>query len=290
MLLADRTVIIVDPDPDATEPLSLHLRREGARCFVARDAENAVWGARETLPDVIVSELELPGSAGEKLAAELRSTPECVGVPALGLSAKRELLARAQARPGGMEKYLLKPARTSDVIDAICCLLGTRRQPAPNLLPSLEEIAESLEQHDYRYLLAALNAPSAYRYTALLRGESGELRSVWTYDRQHPVVDCFGFEVAVDETPCASVLKERQSLLIDDAENGSHVPREQQHPSMRAFVGVPLLDQGAEVAGVLCHFDAEPRRPDGTAFDLFTRVARLFAFVQRKQRKNTDKP
>jgi two-component system OmpR family response regulator len=289
MLLADRTVIIVDPDPETTEPLSLHLRREGARCFVARDAGNAIWGARETLPDVIVSELELPDSAGETLAAELRSTPECVGVPALGLSANDELLRRVQARHGGIEKYLRKPARPAQVMDAICCLLGTRRQPAPNLLPSLEELAESLEQHDYRYLLAALNAPTAYRFTAFLRSEAGALRSVWTYDRQRPIVDSFGFHVAVDETPCALVLKERESLLIDDTQNGSHVPRAQHHPDMRAFVGVPLSDESAEPSGVLCHFDPEPRRPDGTAFDLFTRVARLFAFVQRKQQRNTDK-
>ena len=46
MLLADRTVLLVDADTAVLDLLAAELKGQGARCFPARDAETAVWGAR----------------------------------------------------------------------------------------------------------------------------------------------------------------------------------------------------------------------------------------------------
>src|SRR5687767_3003599 len=190
MLLAARTVVIVDPDAPSAEAISQHLRSLGARCFHAHDAASAAWGVRETLPDVIVSELELPDRDASALIRELRRAPECTSVPAIGLSSNRQLLARAQALPEPFEKYLAKPAPLLDLSDAICCVIGSS-VPGGRVYPTLEDLGESLEQHDYRRLLRTLNTLGSYRYTALLRNDAGELHSVWTFDREHPAIDRF---------------------------------------------------------------------------------------------------
>jgi CheY-like chemotaxis protein len=285
MLLADRTVVIVDPDAASTDVVAQHLRSQGARCFHARDAATAAWGVRETLPDVIVSELELPDLDANALILELRSGPNCAAVPAIGLSADRGLLARAHALPHGFEKFLPKPTRLSDLTDAICCLLGSRTLPASEVFPTLEELGDSLERHDYRRLLMTLNAASAYRYTALFRSDEGELRSVWTFDRERPVIDPFPFHVSIEDTPCVRVLAERQPLGVSDA-TGELAPRER-WPEMRAFAGVPWCDEDGALLGALCHFDPEPRAVDSAALDLLERVARLFALMNRRRKKGT---
>lgn len=280
MLLADRTVVIADPDSTVSEALSLELRREGARCFVAPDAMRAAWGARETLPDVLVTELELPDLPGEALLAELRSSPECAKVPALALASNRSLLGRVQARPDGFEKCLLKPVRPSDVVDAICSVVDGPKTVDPFVMPSQDEMSDSLQRHDYRHLMALLNVSSHYRYSALLRSDGRALRSVWTYDRKWPFSDPFPFHVMLDETPCAIVLEEKRALVVEDAL--TDLPRDRAHPDMRAFVGVPLAAPPVEPDGVLCHFDSVPNPPDGSAADLLTRTARLFALTQQK--------
>lgn len=279
MLLADRTVVIADPDSTASEALSFELRRQGARCFLTQNAAGAAWGARETLPDVLITELELPDLAGEALLVELRMSTECARVPAVALAANRGLLERVKARRDGFEKCLLKPARPADVIDAVCSIIDGPRTVEPAVLPSLDQVADSLARHDYRHLLALLNGITDYRYSAFLRHEGEELRSVWTHDRTWPFSDPFPFDVLLEETPCAVVLAERRPLLVADGHQV--LPRARVHPDMRAFAGVPLADPAARLVGVLCHFDAEPRRPDTFSFDLLARTARLFGSMGR---------
>lgn len=280
MLLADRTVVIADPDSTVSEALSLELRRQGARCFVAPDAMRAAWGARETLPDALVTELELPDLPGEALLMELRGSAECARVPALALATNRNLLSRVQARPDGFEKCLLKPVRPPDVLDALCSIVHGPKTVDPFVMPSQDEMSESLARRDYRHLLALLNVSSHYRYSALLRTEGAELRSVWTYDRKWPSSDPFPFHVRLEETPCALVLQERRPIVVEDAL--TDLPRGRAHPDMRAFVGVPLAVRAEEPSGVLCHFDSESNPPDESAADLLARTARLFAFAQRR--------
>jgi CheY-like chemotaxis protein len=279
MLLADRTIVIADPDSTLSEALSLELRRQGARCFVAPDAMRAGWGSRETLPDVLITELELPDLRGEALLLELRSSAECAKLPAVALAGNRSLLGRVQARPDGFEKCLLKPFHPSDVVDAVCCIAGRPQTVDPFVIPALEEVSQSLARHDYRHLLALLNVSSHYRYSALFRREGPALRSVWTYDRKWPFSDPFPFNVLLEETPCAIVLGERRPLLVEDAL--TDLPRVRTHPDMRAFVGVPLADR-PEPTRLLCHFDSEPSPPDEFAVDLLERTARLFGFASRR--------
>jgi CheY-like chemotaxis protein len=287
MLLADRTVVIVDPDAAWTDVLSQHLKSHGARCFHAHDAASAAWGVRETLPDVIVSELSLADLDANALIQQLRSSPECAETPALGLSAERGLLERWQALPEPFEKYLLKPARLSDLTDAICCLLGSGVVPDGRAFPTLEDLGDSLERKDYRRLLRTLNFMSAYRYTALIRSDESELSSVWTFDRDSPLTDRYPFGVRIADTPCARVLAERQPVVVTDAmAEGSY--RGPQRPGMRAFIGVPWLDDDGLSIGVLCHFDPAPRGVDPAAVDLLERVARLFLFLNRRLGKRPD--
>jgi CheY-like chemotaxis protein len=288
MLLADRTVVIVDPDAASTELMAQHLRSLGARCFHAPDAAAAAWGARETLPHVIVAELELPDLDANALIEQLRSLPECAGVPAIGLTANRGLLTRVQGLAHGFEKYLAKPIWLPDLTDAICCLLGSRPRLGDHAPPALEELADSVAQHDYRYLLGTLNSLTGYRYSALLRSDETELRSIWTFDRERPDVDPFPSTLAIAETPCARVLAEARPIGLTDSTADELAPVERRHSVMRAFAGVPWCDEEGSPVGVLCHFDPLPRGVDPATLELLERVAKLSGFMGRRRGKASE--
>jgi CheY-like chemotaxis protein len=232
----------------------------------------------------LICELLLPDVQGPSLLASLRAAPGCGELPAVALSTHRRLAVQAQALESGFEKYLVKPSRLTDVADAICSVVGDRSVPAPGTLVSLDSLGVGLAHHDYRWVLGALNASTAHRYSGLFRFDEGELTSVWTYDREHPLVDSFPLETKLSDTPCASVHARGEALTVEDAQADSRLRPEQRRSHMRSFVGVPLLGWHGGPYGVLCHFDPHARPTDGRALELLERSALMFRFVGDKPR------
>jgi DNA-binding response OmpR family regulator len=280
MLLADRTVLLVDPDASALDSLSRELRAHGAKCFPAKDGDAAVWGARETLPDVVVSELELPERDASALLSELRTGP--AAPPAIALANDRTQLSKWRASGSGFDKLLAKPARGADVVDAICCVLGASAEHQS--APSVEAIEEALERHDYRRLLGALNATTEHRYSALFRFDAHLLTSVWTFDRKEPKVDSFPLDVPIASTPLAPLCNGGGAACITDSANDLRVTHGQRHADMRGFAAVPLREADDSVFGALCHFDPDSRATEPGAFDLLDRTAKIFRFRKRRTR------
>lgn len=285
MLLADRTVLLFDADAASLEAIGAELKGHGARCFQARDAATAAWGARETLPDVVVCALEGASTDVLALLAELRSAPEVAKLAGIGLAKSPEFAASVRARCGhgsaGFEKFLSSPPRTSDLVDALCCLLGEKALPARGSVPALELIDASVARHDYRHLLAALNASTGHRYSAFFRPDGVELTSVWTFDRRHPEFDPFPLRFPIAATPCASLFLTRRSLAIEDALRDRSLPLEQQAAEMRAFAGVPLVGLDGVPFGALCHFDPAPCTPEPQVLALLELTAKALCTNER---------
>lgn len=283
MLLADIDALVIDGDPECLEVLGAHLIGHGARARGVRNGATALDVAAKKPPAVVICELNLPDFDGRSLVAALRSLPGCGSVPAIALTALPALAGYARAQGAGFEKYLIKPARLTDVTDAVCCVVGDRDIPASGTTPSLGEISESIALHDYRSLLRALNVSAAHRCTALLRFDDEELNSVWTFDRERPSLDPFPLRLRVAETPCALVRANRAPVVIEDTtRNGKSYAGSRGH-GMRALCGVPLLGQGSVAHGVLCHFDPDPRSASSPTVDLLERVARMFSFLAAKR-------
>jgi CheY-like chemotaxis protein len=286
MLLTDRTVLLVDPDGVNLERLASELKGHGARCFAARDAVTAAWGARETLPDVVVSEVGLPDMDARELIGELRSALESTELAAVGLSVNHALAGSTPPRTeadGVFEKFLVKPVAIADLVDAICCVLGERSLPQPGGSPATELIDAALTRHDYRHFLAALNASSGHRYSAFFRCDGAELRSVWTFDRERPRHDPFKLRIPVAETPFATLIAAQRSLAIDDVNHDRRSSTEPRHSAMRAFVGVPLVGLDAITFGVLCHFDPDPRSSSPETITLLEHAGAMIRSERRRR-------
>lgn len=62
------------------------LRRAGHQVTIANDGENALRSIREALPDVVVSDIRMPGIEGHELASTLKSDPVTAHIPVLLIS------------------------------------------------------------------------------------------------------------------------------------------------------------------------------------------------------------
>jgi CheY-like chemotaxis protein len=137
--LADLTgvsVLVVEDEPDGRELLEETLRLAGAEVVSVESAAKALEALRRRIPDVLVSDIGLPGEDGHSLIGKVRqlSAQEGGEIPALAVSAYVRDEDRSQALAAGFQKHLSKPFEPSTLVPAVARLAGRRRTSAPRSL------------------------------------------------------------------------------------------------------------------------------------------------------------
>jgi PAS domain S-box-containing protein len=110
-LLGGLRVLVVDDDPEALEIASLVLRGQGAEIRTAASAFRAFELVRTWQPDVLVSDLAMPGEDGFMLLRALRAgvAAHRRRLPAIAVTAYETPENRLRAADAGFDRYLTKP-------------------------------------------------------------------------------------------------------------------------------------------------------------------------------------
>ncbi|MCY1009012.1 PAS domain S-box protein [Nannocystis pusilla] len=119
-------ILIVDDERDARELVAAFLQPTGAVVLTAENGEQALTLVTQQRPDVIVSDIAMPGEDGYDWMRRLRQRPVGDGgrTPALALTAYARLEDRTRALLAGYQKHLGKPCEPFDLVTAICELAG----------------------------------------------------------------------------------------------------------------------------------------------------------------------
>ncbi|HWS26082.1 MAG TPA: ATP-binding protein, partial [Xanthomonadales bacterium] len=121
------TLLVVDDHDQLRRYLADRLG-DAYQVLTARNGDEALASINESLPDVVVSDVMMPGIDGIALARQLRRNPETAGVPLLLLSARAHKRDIVDGLDAGADDYLTKPFDTSELIARIEALLETRRR------------------------------------------------------------------------------------------------------------------------------------------------------------------
>lgn len=119
-------VFVVDDEEDARDAILGVLSRRGATVSAASTVDEAMDEIRARPPDVIVSDLGMPGEDGYDLIRRLRALPEAAGgtTPAVVLSGYATPVHRGRALESGFQAYLEKPVVPEDLVATLVRLLG----------------------------------------------------------------------------------------------------------------------------------------------------------------------
>ncbi|HEV8244250.1 MAG TPA: ATP-binding protein, partial [Polyangiaceae bacterium] len=117
-------VLVVDDEPDAAEVLQLTLQARGADVLVAHSAGEAFELATSALPQVLVSDIAMPGEDGYALLERLRARPSTAALPAIALTAYARPDDVEQAIRVGYRYHLAKPAEPEVVARLVAELAG----------------------------------------------------------------------------------------------------------------------------------------------------------------------
>jgi CheY-like chemotaxis protein len=103
-------VLVVDDDADSNAVVAALLAARGASVRTALGASEAVRVAARWRPDVVVSDIAMPGDDGIALLRELRLRKAQVGdIPAIALTAFGGNDARRRLLAAGFQAHVVKP-------------------------------------------------------------------------------------------------------------------------------------------------------------------------------------
>lgn len=115
-------VLLVDDDQDNLQLLAMMLGGQRARVQTAASAEEALQVLEWYKPDVLVSDLAMPGEDGYSLIGKMREMETLNHIPAVALTAYVRVEDRARALSAGFNMFVPKPIEPHELIAAIANL------------------------------------------------------------------------------------------------------------------------------------------------------------------------
>jgi CheY-like chemotaxis protein len=112
-----RTILLVDDEPDLVVNCERVLQREGHSCMQAHTGPDAIRLIDRERPDLVVTDLRLPGAGGLTVARHARS--RVPPIPVILITAYDSPQARIAAKESGVGGYLAKPFSNAAFLDVV---------------------------------------------------------------------------------------------------------------------------------------------------------------------------
>ncbi|NEO32796.1 MAG: response regulator [Symploca sp. SIO3C6] len=112
-------VLLVEDDLSQLDLIEGYLSESGHTVICVADAKQALDKAVEHKPDVIVTDVVMPGISGFELCRSLRKHPVTASVPVVICSSKNQELDRLWGMKQGANAYLTKPFSREQLVRAV---------------------------------------------------------------------------------------------------------------------------------------------------------------------------
>ncbi|MEO8432572.1 MAG: response regulator [Acidobacteriota bacterium] len=154
MSLEGVRVLLVEDERDGRDLIEEVLRASGARVSTAASAEEGRTALAAFSPDVLVSDIGMPGEDGYSLIRSIRARPDERGrVPALALTAYAREEDRLRSRRAGFDGHLSKPLDPAELVAAIERLLSASKETNRLTPPSPEAVKPAAGAEPVRILV-----------------------------------------------------------------------------------------------------------------------------------------
>jgi signal transduction histidine kinase/ActR/RegA family two-component response regulator len=123
------SVLIVEDNDDSRKLLQTILKRSGATVEVAENVATALRILAGAWPDLVISDIEMPGEDGYSLIRKIRlQEPPSKHVPAIALTAYARSVDRVRALAAGFQTHMSKPVEPAELVAAVKSLLAGQRK------------------------------------------------------------------------------------------------------------------------------------------------------------------
>jgi CheY-like chemotaxis protein len=119
MSTSQRTVMIIEDEPDAADLFAEMMRLNGYRVIKAYSSTPALTLIAQEKPDVIILDIMMPEISGLEVLRYIRGEPELASIPVVVVSAKATPDDIRAGLEAGASIYLTKPVSYMDLKNAV---------------------------------------------------------------------------------------------------------------------------------------------------------------------------
>ncbi len=119
-----KTILVVDDEPHIRHMLEYKLTKAGCTVHTASNGQTAFDLALEHIPDLVVTDYQMPGADGMEFCTRLRNTAETAEIPALLLTARGYKVPTTDLARTNIKSLIAKPFSPRELLAQIEELLG----------------------------------------------------------------------------------------------------------------------------------------------------------------------
>jgi two-component system, sensor histidine kinase and response regulator len=128
---SEPTILVVDDTEDNLDLLEFALKRKPVKMIRATSGMACLALAKESKPDIILLDIQMPEMDGFETLKRLRANPETAKIPVIFLTAqKKDPESIAQGLALGADQYLTKPIDTDELLVRTRMLVSLKRTEA----------------------------------------------------------------------------------------------------------------------------------------------------------------
>jgi twitching motility two-component system response regulator PilH len=111
-----KKVLVADDSSVDLKNLERIVSDAGAMVVTATSGSEALTKAKETMPELIMLDVNMPGLDGFSTARQLAADPKTKGIPVVFVTSKDQKADRVFAQMLGAKGYVTKPYAASDIL------------------------------------------------------------------------------------------------------------------------------------------------------------------------------
>jgi two-component system alkaline phosphatase synthesis response regulator PhoP len=207
-----KKILVADDEPDILEIIGYNLIAEGYEVLYAKDGEEALTRARESMPDLIILDVMMPRRTGMEVCRLLRAQEAFNDTLIIFLTALNDELSHVKGLEFGADDFISKPVSPRVLVTKVNSLFRRVNKPEDN--PVLQAGGLTIDPSrfvvDYKGRQIVL-AKKEFELLYLLASRPGRV-----FLRNEILSQIWGADVIVgDRTIDVHIRKVRQKLGID---------------------------------------------------------------------------
>lgn len=144
------TIFVVEDEEHIQQLIKYNLEANGFKVVVFGNGEQLLSELQNTVPDLFILDIMLPGIDGLEICRHLRQNPKVQGHPIIMLTAKSEEFDKVLGLELGADDYLTKPFSVRELVARVKALLRRVNSQAPSKAEFIRhgDISINLTRHE----------------------------------------------------------------------------------------------------------------------------------------------
>ncbi len=118
-------VLVVDDEVHIVNVVAMKFRLAGFEVTTARDPQEALEAAKNVIPDLVITDHQMPGGSGVDLAKWLKATPATASIPVVLLTAYDFSIVREQLEDSNVREIMAKPFSPRELVQRCQAILAS---------------------------------------------------------------------------------------------------------------------------------------------------------------------